>query len=73
MTQGEKFDPNGDYVRRWVPEIADLPTKYLFEPWTAPKEIQRARNVVIGQTYPKPIVEHKRAREAALQAYESIK
>ena len=73
MTQGEKFDPNGDYVRRWVPEIADLPTKYLFEPWTAPKEIQRARNVVIGQTYPKPIVEHKRAREAALQAYESTK
>lgn len=73
MTQGEKFDPNGDYVRRWVPEIAKLPTKYLFEPWSAPKEVQKATNVLIGHTYPKPIVEHKKAREAALQAYESTK
>ncbi len=70
MSQGEKFDPNGDYVREWVPELKDLPTKYIHEPWEAPKEKLRSANVTLGETYPKPIVQHKAAREAALEAYE---
>lgn len=62
MTQGQKFDPTGDYVRQWVPELAALPTKYLHAPWLAPRAILEAANVVIGETYPAPVVDHKEAR-----------
>jgi deoxyribodipyrimidine photo-lyase len=55
VTQGEKFDPQGDYVRKWVPELADVPTKYIHKPW----EYGR----------PLPLVDHKEARERALQVY----
>ena len=69
FTQGEKFDPNGDYVRKYVPELAKLPKKYLNQPWTAPKEILDKAGIVLGETYPKPIVDHKAARELALAGY----
>lgn len=72
ITQGEKFDPNGDYVRQWVPELKKVPTKYLFSPWTAPKSTLTQAGVTLGQTYPKPIVSHDVARKAALAAYEEI-
>lgn len=71
FTQGEKFDPNGDYVRKYVPELKDLPKKYLNQPWTAPKEVLEKAGVVLGETYPKPIVDHKEARERALAAYKA--
>jgi deoxyribodipyrimidine photo-lyase len=70
VLQGEKFDPNGAYVRRWVPELADLPTRYIHQPWEAPeKELTRA-GVVLGKTYPRPIVDHAFARQRFLSAAE---
>lgn len=73
MTQGEKFDPNGNYIRTWVPEIAGLPDKYLNEPWEAPEEVRNKANVVLGKSYPKPLVDHGEARERALSALEQTK
>lgn len=73
ITQGEKFDPDGAYVRRWVPELADLPTKFLHKPWTAPADLLKGAGIHLGQTYPKPIVDHAEARKRALAAYESVK
>ena len=69
ITQGEKFDPDGDFIREWVPELKDLPDKYLHHPWTAPEEVLADANVILGSTYPHPIVDHKPARERALSAY----
>ncbi len=72
-TQGEKFDKAGEYVRRWVPEIAALPDKYLHEPSAAPAEILKDAGIELGQDYPQPLVEHKAARQAALDAYGEIR
>jgi deoxyribodipyrimidine photo-lyase len=71
--QGEKFDKKGEYVRHWVPEIAALPDRYLHEPSTAPEEVLREAGIVLGKDYPEPIVEHKAARQAALDAYGEIR
>ena len=71
--QAEKFDPDGAYVRRWVPEIADLPDKHLHKPWEAPGSVLEAAGVRLGQTYPAPIVDHKAARQRALDAFASVK
>jgi deoxyribodipyrimidine photo-lyase len=73
VTQGEKFDKDGVYVRRWVPEIAQLPDKHLHHPWDAPPEVLAEAGVRLGDTYPHPIVDHKSARQAALDAYDTIK
>jgi len=69
FTQGEKFDPEGDYVREFIPELAKLPKKYIHRPWEAPQNILDYANVKLGETYPKPIIDHKFARERALAAY----
>lgn len=73
ITQGEKFDPEGDYIRRWVPEIAELPTKHLYAPWDAPKSVLDDSGIKLGEDYPNPIVKHKHGRERALTAYETMK
>ncbi len=73
VTQGEKFDPDGAYVRKWVPELKALPTAVLHAPWTAPVEILAKAGVTLGKTYPKPIVDHAQARSDALAAYEVVK
>lgn len=67
VTQGERFDPTGDYVRRWVPELARLPLKYLHAPWTAPAQVLAEAGIELGRDYPKPIVEHAAARQRFLQ------
>lgn len=73
ILQGEKFDPKGAYVRRWVSEIAKLPHTLIHKPWMAtPLELGTA-GITLGQTYPPPIVDHKFARERALKAYEKTK
>lgn len=71
--QGEKFDPNGDYVKRWVPELKDVSSKWIHRPWEAPPaELTRA-GVDLGVTYPRPLVDHAKARARALAAFETIK
>jgi len=73
ILQGEKFDPQGDYVRRWVREIAKLPNTLIHKPWMAtPLELADA-GITLGKTYPQPIVDHKFARERALKAYEKTR
>ena len=72
-SQGEKFDPHGDYVRKWCPELARLPDKWLHQPHAAPPAILRAAGVELGRTYPEPIVSHAIAREVALEAFARIK
>ncbi len=73
ITQGKKFDPNGDYVRKWVPEIAGLPDKVLHAPWEADDEALKAAGITLGKTYPKPIVDHATARNRALAGYEAVR
>ena len=72
ITQGEKFDADGEYVRKYVPEIAGLPNKYLFSPWEAPADVLRDASVAMGDTYPEPIIAHKAGRERALEAFKSL-
>jgi deoxyribodipyrimidine photo-lyase len=68
-TQGMKFDPNGDYVRRWIPELANLPAAWIHQPQAAPVEILRKAGVELGRTYPHPIISHAIAREVALEVF----
>ena len=73
ILQGEKFDPDGVYVRRWVPELRQLPDNLIHQPWTAtPLELASA-GIELGKTYPHPIVDHKVGRERALKAYATIR
>ena len=73
MTQGERFDPDGDYVRRWVPELAGLSNKFIHRPWDAPPLDLEAAAIRLGDTYPLPIVDHAEARKRALDAYDVIR
>jgi len=72
VTQGQKFDGAGRYVRRWVPELARLPDRWLQAPWTAPPEVLRSAGVRLGHDYPKPVVDHAAARDRALEALRSM-
>ncbi|MFZ1966620.1 MAG: deoxyribodipyrimidine photo-lyase [Bradyrhizobium sp.] len=73
VLQGEKFDPDGSYVSRWVPELAQLPNTFIHRPWEAtPLELAGA-GITFGKTYPPPIVDHRLARERALKAYAKVR
>jgi deoxyribodipyrimidine photo-lyase len=67
--QGERFDPGGDYTRRWVPELANVPGEYIHEPGRMPADVQQAAGCRIGVDYPEPIVDHGMARERALAMF----
>jgi deoxyribodipyrimidine photo-lyase len=72
ITQGEKFDETGEYTREFVPELNKLPNKFLFKPWEAPEAILKTAGIILGKTYPKPIIDLKKSREKALAAYHSL-
>jgi deoxyribodipyrimidine photo-lyase len=67
--QLQRFDPDGEYVRRYVPELRDVPAEYLGEPWTMPDDVQERSGCQIGIDYPEPIVDHAQARREALDRY----
>ena len=72
ISQGEKHDPDGAYVRRWLPELADVPDDYVHAPWEMPQEVQEEAGCIVGDDYPAPIVDHQAARQRALDAYKSV-
>jgi len=69
VLQGERFDADGSYVRQYVPELARLPDAFLHRPWEAPADVLKNADVILGETYPVPIVNHTAARVRALDAY----
>ncbi len=73
VLQGEKFDADGDYIRRHVPELARLDRRFIHRPWEAPPSVLADAGIVPGETYPAPIVDHARARQRALAAFAKIK
>ncbi|UCG31537.1 MAG: deoxyribodipyrimidine photo-lyase [Phycisphaerales bacterium] len=73
VTQGERFDPHGGYVRRWVPELSGFPGRWIHKPWQAPSGVLNDAQVVLGESYPRPIVDHAEARGKALAAFNQLK
>ncbi|MCE9625750.1 MAG: DNA photolyase family protein [Deltaproteobacteria bacterium] len=73
VSQGEKFDPGADYVRRWIPELAKLSDEWIHRPWEAPVESLKKAGVSLGKDYPAPLVDHAQARDLALRALDTIK
>lgn len=71
-SQRDTYDPDGIYVRRFLPELKNVPDKYLSEPWTMPQDVQDESGCIIGKDYPKPIVDHKQARLFVLEQYRSV-
>ena len=73
ILQGEKFDAKGYYIKKWCPELKNIPDNFLHKPWEMPKELQNKINVIIGKNYPFPIVNHEEARNSALKAFKELR
>ncbi|MGL4324281.1 MAG: FAD-binding domain-containing protein, partial [Beijerinckiaceae bacterium] len=73
ILQGEKFDTKGDYVRRFVPELAGLPAQWIHKPWEAPAAVLSSAGITLGKTYPKPVIDHDEGRKRALAAFAALK
>ena len=73
ILQGEKFDPEGAYVGRWVPELAQLPASLIHRPWSAAPIELKSAGIALGKTYPEPIIDHGKGRERALRAYARLR
>ncbi|MFJ7935755.1 cryptochrome/photolyase family protein [Sporosarcina sp. NPDC096371] len=73
IIQSQKFDAEGLYIRKWIPELTEIPSKYIHEPWKAPVDVLLEAGVVLGETYPLPIIDHSLARGRALEAYAQVK
>jgi deoxyribodipyrimidine photo-lyase len=69
VTQSERFDPQGKFIRRYVPELANVPDKYIHAPWTMPPTLQAECGVLLGRDYPMPIVDHAEARQRTLARF----
>jgi deoxyribodipyrimidine photo-lyase len=72
VLQGQKFDPTGEYTRKFVPELKNMPDKYLFNPWEAPADILQNAGISLGTDYPIPIVDLKQSHHRAMEAFESL-
>ncbi len=73
VIQGKRFDPDGEYVRRWVPELAKLPNTWIHQPWNAPAKSLLDAGIELGKAYPLPVIDHQTARKRALAAFASIR
>ena len=73
VLQGEKFDPAGVYVRRWVPELANLGNKFIHQPWAAGVDTLQHAGIRLGREYPEPVVDLKTSRIQALAAWDRVK
>lgn len=69
VTQGKRFDPDGEYIRRWIPELTNFPNHYIHEPWIASVDIQQQAGIIIGKDYPQPIIDISTTRKQALENY----
>ena len=72
VRQSERFDPEGHYLRRWLPELSALPDRYIHSPWEAPRSVLSEAGIRLGEDYPEPLLDHALARERALAAYKGI-
>jgi deoxyribodipyrimidine photo-lyase len=72
VLQGLKFDSQGAYVRRWVPELTAVPVEFIHSPWQMPPDVQRRFGCIMGKDYPAPIVDHASARQRMLAAYRRV-
>lgn len=73
VTQGKRFDPKGEFIKAYLPQLEHVPEKYLHEPWKMPKYLQESVSCIIGTDYPQPIVDHAKQREQAIAKYEWAK
>ncbi len=73
ILQGKKYDPDGVYIRRWLPALTNVPNKYIHTPWEMPEGFQSKSNCIIGKHYPPPIIDHAFARQRALEAFKAVK
>jgi len=73
VLQGERFDPKGAYVRRWVPELNLLPQQWIHKPWQAPETLLTGHSIVLGKSYPLPVVDLALSRKMALDAFSAMK
>lgn len=72
VLQAEKFDPDGTYIRRWIPELTALPNSHIHKPWCAPIDVLQNAHVILGQTYPFPVVDHNSARLTSLEKFKNM-
>jgi len=69
ILQSQKFDPQGNFIRQWIPELSKVSQQYIHEPWTMPQDVQQQCGCVIGKHYPAPIVDRTIVRERVLHAF----
>jgi len=73
MLQGARFDPEGSYVREWIPELSRLPSSVIHQPWEASPGVLKDAGIELGRDYPKPMIEHAAGRTRALAAYDQVR
>lgn len=73
ILQSKKFDSEGEYIRKYVPELKDMPNDHIHAPWDAPDDVLEKAGVKLGENYPKPLIDHGAARDRAMEAYQSVK
>ena len=72
ILQSKKYDPKGQYIKKWVPELQMLPTKWIHTPWEAPLDVLEEAEIILDKSYPKPLIDHNKARDVALKTYKYV-